>query len=59
MKTREKTAIFPLQLVPEWAAMTKIPCISLMIRELDAESSSYQTAASATQSAIFAFSAKR
>ena len=27
MKTREKTAIFPLQLVPEWAAMTKIPCI--------------------------------
>jgi hypothetical protein len=37
---------------------TKFPVFSLMIREFDAERSSHQTAPSATQSAIFAFSAE-
>src|SRR5260370_26450397 len=36
---------------------TKFPVFSLMIRELDAETCSHQTAPSAKQSAIFAFSA--
>jgi hypothetical protein len=37
----------------------KFPVFSLMIRELTTESSSHQTASSAKQSAIFAFSAQR
>ena len=36
--------------------MKKFPVFSLMIREFDAESISYQTAGSAKQSAILAFS---
>jgi hypothetical protein len=36
----------------------KFPVLSLIIREFDAESSSHQTASSATQSSIFTFSAE-
>jgi len=54
-KTAEKAGLFQLQSMPRALKSRKFPVFSLMIREFDVESSSHQTASSATQFATFTY----